>query len=152
MPKQSKSASSEIASCHSVDLWHLLAPIFHGDGDGQQRAHDYYEQNGVLVKAKPQEGQRPPADTRQTLQTDQQPSHGLFEKLIAGHSETENHAEYDRDRVSHHDAAHAHRDRDPEAMVRETRVQRLVDALWRWEQIRRPNLQCGPQQPETKQR
>ena len=61
-----------------------------------KKAEDYQ----AAQKPKPEQGERPPADAGQALQADQQATHGFFEELVAGDTETENHSEHDRNSVA----------------------------------------------------
>ena len=151
VPEQLESLCAEIATGLAENLRHLLAAVFHGERHGEQRSHDHDEQNRVLIQAKPEQGQRPPADAGKALQADEQSAHGFFEKLIAGHAQAENHAEHDRNHVADQDALHAHHDRDQVGMILEARVQGLAHAPRSGEQIRRPNLEFSDQDPQAQQ-
>src|SRR5579864_2598174 len=71
VPEELESLGAKVASGLAEDLGHLLAAVFHGERDRQQRSHDDDEQDRVLVQAKPQQREGPPADAGQTLQADQ---------------------------------------------------------------------------------
>jgi hypothetical protein len=106
----------------------------------RQRTHDHYEENGILIEPEPEQGQRPPADAGQALQTHEQSAHGLFQEFAAGHAQPENHAEHHGNAVADQDTLHADADRDPVGVILESGVQGLADAPGRGKQVRRPDL------------
>src|ERR1700730_11545276 len=82
-PEEAETACSQVAPCHAIDLWHLLAAVFHRDGHRQKRAHQHDKQDGFFRQSKPENGQRDPADAWQGLQTHQQTADSFFQELVA---------------------------------------------------------------------
>src|SRR3981081_1973261 len=146
-----ESPGPQIAPRHAIDLGHLLATVFHGDGDRKQRSHYNNEENGVLVEAEPKQRQRPPADTGQTLEAHEQSAHGLFEKLVASNTQSQNHAEYNGNDVPKQYTFHADGDGNPVTVVTKAVVKFVGHTPRCREQVGRPNLELGQKRPEGKQ-
>src|SRR5438270_6626990 len=151
VPEQLESFCAEVASGLTKDFGHLLAAIFHREGDGQQGTHDHDEEDGILAEPEPEQCERPPADAREALQTDEQSSHGFFEEFIAGDAESEDHPKDDGNGVANHNPLHADANGDPVAVILKSGVQSLADSPRRWKKIWRPDFQFGEKRPKPKE-